>query len=212
MTAVAIVLSAAACGGDEPAAFAEPDQQNDDCLVRLHGKGGDGRAWEFDDEVAVISPRGNDEAWSGYQWNYLTESDYAEARALVADAFEATGCTRVVVNGFSNGASMAAKLACDPRTADWPVVGYVIDDPVTDDATIGCERTEGGEVALYWTGALGRSASPGTSCADLDWTCEGGTVRGIAAFAADLGAEWQPSIHEDHTWYRAAPELAGWLS
>lgn len=209
---VAVAMAAAACGGDDPAAFVDPDQQTDDCRVRLHGKSGDGRSWRLDDGIAVISPRGNDEGWGGYQWNYLTEANYAEARTIVGDAIEATGCTRVAVHGFSNGASMAAKLACDPATADWPVVGYVVDDPVTDDATLGCERTDGVEVAVYWTGALGRSASPGTSCAGLDWTCEGGAVRGIDAFAADLGVEWAPSIHTEHTWYDDAPELVEWLS
>jgi hypothetical protein len=66
-------------------------------------------------------------------------------------------------------------------------------------------------VQLYWTGALEHAAPPGTSCATLDWTCEGGTVVGIDHFAASLRTVPTASPFTTHTWYRDAPELREWL-
>jgi hypothetical protein len=63
---------------------------------------------------------------------------------------------------------------------------------------------------LYWTGGLAASATPGADCEAIDWTCAGGTMIGIDAYAAALGVPATPSIHGDHQPYSDAPELTQW--
>ncbi len=65
-------------------------------------------------------------------------------------------------------------------------------------------------MTLYSTGALEATATPGWSCADGDWTCEGGETIGIEAYAAALGTEALQSPFTDHQWYVDAPETAAW--
>lgn len=216
LAVVALVASACGGGGDsdsiDPAAFV-PTEIADDCLLVLHGKGGDGAVPSTDaDGVLTIAPRGNAEGWDGHQWDYRTDDTYADARAIVLNALNRAQCLRVVVHGFSNGAAMAAALACDPVFRNGPVVGYVVDDPVTDDVPIGCVPDPDADLVVYWTGALPDVAAPGTACAEVDWTCLGDTVRSIDAYAADLGVGWQPSIHADHRRYDDPPEFARWFS
>lgn len=212
-----VAVLVAACGGDDgdgaaDAAAFVPTEVADDCLLRLHGKGGDGAAPRVDDDVLVISPRGNAAGWDAFQWDYRTEGGFADARGIVLNAVNRAQCQRVVVHGFSNGAAMAAALACDPGFRGGPVVGYVIDDPVTDDVPVGCTPDPAADVALYWTGALPGLAPAGSACDAVDWTCLGDTVRSIDEYARDLGVDWQPSIREDHRWYDDPPEIAAWLN
>jgi hypothetical protein len=180
------------------------------CVVRLHGKGGSGAATTTSTSGWLeVSPQGNAQGWGGYQWLYFPDSAYATARAAVQRAIVDNGCTAVVVDGFSNGGALAAKLACKSETFGGTVVGYVVDDPVPDHGTDGCRRTA--PVALYWTGALASTATPGWPCSQADWTCEGGETIGIAATSANLGVPAKASINTGHAPYPNPPELRTWL-
>jgi hypothetical protein len=101
---------------------------------------------------------------------------------------------------------------CSGDTLGDRLVGVVVDDPVTDAATLGCRADATVPIALYWTGALDATAPPGTDCDSIDWTCAGGRVRGIDAFAADLGVATTPSPFDEHRRFDDAPEPARWLS
>ena len=73
-----------------------------------------------------------------------------------------------------------------------------------------CACASGVDVALYWTGAL-TIATAGTDCESISYTCEGERLIGIDAYADELGTVAQPSPHDEHVWYRDAPELTAWL-
>lgn len=178
------------------------------CLVRLHGKGGSGADTAREGGVTVIAPTGNSDGWGAEQWLYFPDDEYQDARQIVVDSID--GCGEVIVNGFSNGASFAASLYCHGETFDGRLVGVVVDDPVTDHAVDGCGPDPSVDVTLYTTGALEATATPGWSCADGDWTCEGGETIGIDAYAAALGAEARPSPFTEHEWYLDAPEVSAW--
>ncbi|MCU1501022.1 MAG: hypothetical protein JWM12_376 [Ilumatobacteraceae bacterium] len=181
------------------------------CLVRLHGKGGTGADPALVDGRAELSPTGNADGWGARQWIYFPADRYAEALGVVAAAVDASGCTTVVVDGFSNGASFAASLFCHGETFAGRLRGVVVDDPVPDASATGCAPAASVAVAVYWTGAL-TQATPGASCAPLDWTCAGGSLVGIDAYAAALGAPVQASPNTTHEWYRDPPEIATWLA
>ena len=179
------------------------------CVVRLHGKGGTGGSDHVDATGFVdVSPTGNADGWGGRQWLYFPDDEYAEARQIVLDAVER--CRAVIVDGFSNGAAFAAKLYCRGEDLGGRLMRVVVDDPVPDHGVVDCNPDPAVDVALYWTGALEATARPGWDCADADWTCEGGTTIGIDAYAETLGTEVRESVHDDHTWYRDAPELCDW--
>jgi hypothetical protein len=182
------------------------------CVVRLHGKGGNGEALRVDGGITELSPTGNAEGWGARQWVYDSDADYARARAIVADALDGATCSRAVVNGFSNGGSFAAALYCSGEQFDGRVVGYVIDDPVPDQAVLDCTPATEVKLALYWTGALDDVATPGTDCADLGWTCAAGSLLGIDGYAEELGTATLPSPHTEHQWHRDAPEVTLWLN
>lgn len=181
------------------------------CIVSLHGKGGDGAGASSANGVTLLSPRGNDEGWGGRQWNYLDADAYADAASVVANSIDDAGCSAVAVHGFSNGAAFAAKLFCQGETFGDRLVGVVIDDPVADSATANCEPGASVNGALYWTGALAAAAPAGTNCGGIDWTCEGGVIVGIEAFAAAAGLDVMPSPFTDHRRFDDAPEPALWL-
>ena len=201
--------AAAACGGGgaSTGATRATIAPTDECIVRLHGKGERGAAPATDGTVAVLSPDGNGSGWGGRQWLYDTDARYADALSVVQRA--AAPCRRVIVHGFSNGAALAAKLYCRGETLRGALVGVVIDDPVPDHGVEPCAPAGGVKVALYWTGALTEPVA-GWSCKAADWTCEGGTTIGIAAYAAALGVAVQPSPQHTHQPDRAAPELLSW--
>lgn len=185
---------------------------NGACIVKLHGKGGDGAPTTVEGATTIVSPTGNAAGWGGRQWSYFPSARYDEARAVITDAIVSTGCTRVALNGFSNGAAFAAALYCRGETFDGRLVGVMIDDPVTDHAVDGCAPAAGIPVALYWTGALEGQAVPGWDCASADWTCDGGTTIGITAYAAALRTAPVASPHTDHVANADAPEPARWLA
>jgi pimeloyl-ACP methyl ester carboxylesterase len=184
--------------------------QGQRCLVRLHGKGGGGADTYTAGGVKVLTPGGNADGWSGRQWLYFPNGRYNEVRKIVRDAIDDEDCGAVIVNGFSNGAALAAKFYCRGETFDGRVVGYVVDDPVVDEAVEGCQPANGVDVTLYWTGFLASTAYPGWNCAEQDWTCEGGHTIGIDAYASEMGTAAKQSKYSDHRWYQDAPELNAW--
>lgn len=211
--ATPLLIAAVACGGDD-GAVDEPeavDVRAERCVVRLHGKGGQGAPSTVDaDEVAVLSPGGNGTAWGGRQWEYDTATGVETATGIITAAVDQAACERVVVHGFSNGASMAAALLCTGDHLDGRLTGVIIDDPVTDASADGCSPPDV-PVTIYWTGALDETAPPGTECDSIDWTCAGGVVRGVDVYAADIGVEVTPSPYDDHRWYVESPLPLTWL-
>lgn len=216
---VGLVAAVTACGGtaepDLAAETAPPAIATDGsvaaagrCLVRLHGKGGTGADTVTQGDVTIVSPTGNADGWGARQWLYFPDDDYEAARQIVVDSVG--GCVEVIVNGFSNGASFAASLYCRGETLDGRLVGVVIDDPVTDQAVEGCSGDQSVAVTLYSTGALEETATPGWSCDEGDWTCQGGRTIGIDAYAAALGVPPTASPFTDHQWFLDAPELDDW--
>lgn len=181
------------------------------CNVSLHGKGGDGAPTTSQDGIARLAPRGNDEAWGGWQWDYTDEDGYLAATALVSDSIDDAGCSSVAIHGFSNGGAFAAKLLCLGETFGDRLVGVVIDDPVADAATVDCEPARTVDATLYWTGALESDAPTGTDCGPIDYTCEGGAVVGIESFAAAAGLDIEPSPFDEHRRFDDAPDPAIWL-
>jgi len=207
-----VTLVLPACGDDAatPTTTVPPGFTAERCLVRLHGKGDTGAAPVLQDGFAELSPTGNVGAGDGHQWLYFPDERYDEARGAVADAIDAAGCERVVLAGFSNGGGFAGALFCRGETFGGTVVGVVVDDPVTDEAVLDCAPDAGVDAALYWTGALD-DVTAGVDCGEIGWTCAGGTIIGVDAYASALGVEVQASPFADHEWYRDAPELEAWL-
>ena len=182
------------------------------CLVRLHGKGGEGEPARVVGDVTELAPTGNADGWGARQWVYESDEQLATAKAAITESLDTAGCTRVVVNGFSNGGAFAAALYCAAERFDGRVVGYVIDDPVPDGAVLGCNPDPEVEVVLYWTGALDDAATPGADCDDLDWTCAGGSLLGIKRYSTELDVTATRSPFDEHRWYRDAPEASIWLN
>ncbi len=197
-------------GTDTAGSTGAPDSAA--CLVSLHGKGGDGVESFVVDEIVHVAPRGNDEAWGGWQWDYTDDAGDEAATALVVASIDAAGCSTVAIHGFSNGASFAAKLFCRGETFGERVAGIVIDDPVPDAATADCAPAPSVAATLYWTGALASDAPAGTNCESIDWTCDGEVIVGIDAFAASAGLAITPSPFEEHRPFDDAPDPATWLA
>lgn len=204
---------------DEPNPVEDPDPSADEsppqaagkaCVVELHGKGGTGAGTSVSGDLTFVHPTGNASGWGGRQWLYFPESGYEQVRQTVGAAIDQAGCGRVIVHGFSNGAAAAAKLFCRGERFDNRVVGYIVDDPVPDHGVIGCKPASGARIRLYWTGGLS-TATDGWSCAEQDWTCEGGSTIGIKRYASALGAEAKQSENTQHAIYSSPPEYQGWL-
>jgi pimeloyl-ACP methyl ester carboxylesterase len=183
---------------------------NKKCVLLLHGKGGRASTSSVTGDVEYLRPGGNGTGWGGREWRYFPDDRYAQVRASVADALDAVGCGRTVVQGFSNGAAAAAKLYCRGEDFGGRVIGYLVDDPVPDGGVIGCRPRSGIHVRLYWTGALA-NATDGWLCAAKDWTCEAGHTIGIERYAREMGTDAAQSIHTTHTEYAAPPEVRAWL-
>jgi pimeloyl-ACP methyl ester carboxylesterase len=202
-------INDAAVADDEATRVTDSDEN--DCIVRLHGKGGSGdQTTVGGDGILTVMPTGNEPGWGARQWIYFPQSEYVEARDIVSDAVAANGCGKVVVNGFSNGAAFAAAMFCGGETFGGVVKGYVIDDPVTDTATDGCSPATDVDVVLYWTTAIAQP--PGTNCGSIDWTCAGGTTVDVETYAGNLGTTVTPSPFTDHQWYWDAPEIRSFLN
>jgi hypothetical protein len=213
---IAALVALASCAGAERSSSGEgagttPDVTAERCRVDLHGKGDTGANPRLEDGVAVLTPTGNGEGWGGREWRYGRPEELDDAVTSVRSVIDAAGCTRVAVHGFSNGASFAAALICAGETFDGRLVGVLVDDPVTDDATRGCARPDDVPVVVLWTGALDATAPVGTPCADVDWTCSGDVVRGIDAFVDDLRVDVTASPYTEHRRHDDAPQPAAWL-
>ncbi|MFT3851517.1 MAG: hypothetical protein QM733_02045 [Ilumatobacteraceae bacterium] len=156
-------------------------------------------------------PPGNAAGWGGRQWLYFPDDRYAEAVAIVRSAIDATGCTDVVIHGFSNGAAFAASMYCHGESFDGRLRGVIVDDPVTDHGTESCNPAPGVEVALYWTGGLDEESKPGAACKPMDWTCQGDSLVGIEAYAASMGAPVLASTNSSHAPMDEPPEIRTWL-
>jgi hypothetical protein len=214
---VAALVPLHSCADADPstsggASSSTPAATAERCRVDLHGKGGAGSSPRLEDGVVVLTPRGNGEGWGGREWRYGGREEFDDAVATVRAAVDAAGCDRVAVHGFSNGASFAAAMVCAGETLDGRLVGVLVDDPVTDDATRGCARPDDVPVVVLWTGALDTIAPAGTACAEVDWTCSGGAVRGIDAFVDDLGLDATSSPYREHRRHDGAPQPAAWLA
>jgi hypothetical protein len=183
------------------------------CVVWLHGQGGGTQPSETVNGITYVYPGGNDDdpntTGSGRRWLYYGDQLYLQAVGVVQGAITANGCTKVVIDGFSNGGAFAGKLLCRGETFGGVVVGYVVDDPVTDGAVLGCARVTS-NVSMYWTGALDY-AEAGWDCAANGWTCETPTLIGSTAYASSIGAPKLKSPNRRHKPYTWPPEVAGWL-
>ena len=76
-------------------------------------------------------------------------------------------------------------------------------------AVEGCAGDPDVPVTLYWTGGL-TQATAGTTCDDIGFTCSGDLIIGIDAYAEALDTSVTQSPHEEHEWYRQAPENFEW--
>jgi hypothetical protein len=180
------------------------------CVVLLHGKGGTAQPGRVTEGTTFIQPGGNADGWGGRQWLYFPEARYQEVRAIVQSAIDGAGCGPVIVQGFSNGAAAAAKLYCRGERFGQHVIGYIADDPVPDHGVDTCKPAAGVRIRVYRTGALA-GATDGWSCAEQDWTCEGGSTIGIERYGQALATQVQRSIHTTHAEYAAPPEQTAWF-
>jgi pimeloyl-ACP methyl ester carboxylesterase len=180
------------------------------CVVLLHGKGGGALPSSVVADIEYLRPAGNGTGWGGREWRYFPDDRYEQMRASIAGVLDAAGCGRAVVQGFSNGASAAAKLYCRGETFGGRVKGYLLDDPVPDQGVLGCRPAPEVPVQLYWTGGLAMGTD-GWACATQDWTCEGGQTIGIERYSRELNTGAARSIHTSHQEYVSPPEVPAWL-
>jgi hypothetical protein len=206
--AIALACSQDDDSGSAPSVPTETVPAGGRCVVRLHGKGGQGAPTTTIGEVTYVAPDGNADGWGGRQWLYFPDEEYESARAVVAEAV--AGCGPIIIHGFSNGASFAAAMYCRGETFDGRLRRVVIDDPVTDHVVDSCRPDPSVAVTLYATGALDAQAPVGWRCSEGDWTCQGGDIIGIDAWSRALGVPRQQSAHTDHQPYDDAPELSDW--
>jgi hypothetical protein len=211
-TGLALTASTAFIASTEPTVPNGPVVEGTDlsrCIVRLHGAGGGGQPTAVWGGVADVMPDGNGELASGGRlWDYDGDADFAEARQIIEQAV--TTCDAIMLDGFSNGAAFAAALYCSGENFAGRLLRVVIDDPVTDASVVDCAPDPTVAVAVYWTGGLAPSSTPGSDCSESEYVCLGGTMLGIDAFAEALGVEPIASIYTDHRWHWYAPELADW--
>ena len=209
--AAALALACSRGGGGDTAAPPGPAVADRRCVVVLHGKGQTGQPQQTVGDITYVRPAGNADGWGGRQWLYFPDDRYQEVRGVVDQAITSAGCAKAVIQGFSNGASAAARLYCRGETFGGRAAGYIVDDPVPDGAVEPCTPPAAVPIRLYWSGAL-TQATEGWSCASADWTCESGTTIGIERYARGLGTEVRPSIHREHRDYATPPEQAEWLA
>ncbi|MGE3328867.1 MAG: hypothetical protein AB7N61_26030 [Acidimicrobiia bacterium] len=163
------------------------------CFLGLHGWGYFGEdAAPPGMEADNVQPNGNIDLgyWPQYQrdaymWVYFDDqSDYPRSRfaqasfdgalSVVNLALAEHDCGQIVVQGFSNGAAFAAKMYCRGETLGDRVVGYIIDDPVTDKGVDGCDPAAGMNVRLYHSTDIANTAGGGGPCRPtLTWFCDG---------------------------------------
>lgn len=177
------------------------------CYLGLHG-------WGYFGEDGVpgftgtnVQPNGNIDLgyWStyrrnAYMWMYYDDqfdyprssypqASYEGAKAVVDAALAQRSCGQIVVQGFSNGAAFAAKMYCRGETFGGRVVGYIIDDPVTDKGVDGCAPAPGVQIRLFHsTDLMGTAGSGGPCRPNLTWFCDGNWRYTAAQYDALIGA------------------------
>jgi hypothetical protein len=92
---VALLAIATGCGGSEDTnpgtdADSEPVVAAD-CLVVLHGKGGEGQAAMLDGDRAIIQPDGTESGWGGLQWIYAEPGAFDDGLASIDAEVDAAG-------------------------------------------------------------------------------------------------------------------------
>ena len=197
---------------DASGAFVRPrgDAAGLRCTLFLHAKAAREQAtWTGPDGIRHSFPGGNRPGWNGAkQWLYYPQSEFDTARNILMEDLAAGRCQQVILQGFSNGSSFAAKLYCAGDTLGGRVIGIIIDDPVVDHAVLNCKAAPSVKAVLYWTGGI--DIEDGFDCVAADWTCEGDTGIGITRYEAAMGISRTPSIHTSHLQYLDPPELARW--
>jgi hypothetical protein len=206
--------SAAKCPPSKPGCAPPPAPFDGRCVVWLHGQGGNGQPTTESNGVRYVYPAGNDTNpnGGGRRWLYYgTNGEWEAAVGVLQATITANGCTRVVLDGFSNGGAFAGKIYCRQPDVTATVVGVVADDPVTDHGVDGCSPATGMPVSMYWTGAL-NYAGAGYDCIANGWTCEGNSLIGRDNYASALGTTWKPSPNRRHKPYTWPPEIFTWLA
>jgi hypothetical protein len=177
------------------------------CYVGLHGWDGYGEDGLPGLTATNIQPNGNIALgynnvyktntfmWMYYddQFDYpasrYPQASYSGALAVVRAAVAARDCGQIVVQGFSNGGAFAAKLYCRGETFGGRVVGFIIDDPVTDKGVDNCARPAGVRVKLYHSTDLMATAGAGGPCRPyLTWFCDGNWRYTAPQYDALIGA------------------------
>lgn len=167
------------------------------CVVTLHGKGGAGGATWQNGDITMISPTGNGDGggWGPAHWEYATPTTFNQAYGIINNSITPENCGQVSLIGFSNGASMAAKVFCQGQTFNNRLVGVIVDDPVPDQGVDNCAPGSGVAVRLIFSNDMGW-ITDGTACPG-GWTCQG-TLYGRATYQSKLGAP-SPLIKQSHT-------------
>src|SRR5690606_25990358 len=100
-----VAASVACTDRVEPTSLPDEPLGVDQCVVRVHGRSERGSAALVVDGRGELAPDGNAEFADGFEWRYADETEFESGRDAVRDVIFAAGCSQVVMNGFSNGAS-----------------------------------------------------------------------------------------------------------
>ncbi len=178
------------------------------CVVYLHGKGGYGGDPADYGDFTSLAPNGNADGWGALQWLYWPESSYQQIVSTITNEINGSGCTKVIIHGFSNGAAAAAYVYCRGNTFGGKLVGVIVDDPVMDNGVDNCSPGAGVKVKLYTTGGIPFGPA---DCASLgDWTCINGSIIGLSTYTSRLGVTNTQSAQFGHERYSNPPELTQW--
>jgi hypothetical protein len=157
------------------------------CIVNLHGKGGDGGPSYQDGDTTWIFPTGNGDGggWGPHHWEYSTSTTYSQALSIINSSIASENCGQIVLIGFSNGASMAAKVYCQGQNFSNRLLGVIVDDPVPDRVVDNCAPASNLQLRLIQSDDMGW-ITDGTPCPG-GWTCQG-TLYGRATYQSRIGA------------------------
>jgi hypothetical protein len=187
------------------------------CLVKLHGLTGRGQPTQDDGTLTLLQPQGNG-VWSGggFGWIYYSDdrfpgTGYDQARASIVESLNAVGnCGQIIVYGFSNGGAMVAKLYCRGETFGGKMVGYIVDDPVTDAGVDGCAPAAGVKVAVFHSRFMNDQVNDSTTCRPGNtWICENNVRYRLADYDARIGVTGViAAVEHDAGPYQ--PVIDGW--
>ena len=186
-------------------------------MVRLHGLTGDGQSARTSGGITTLYPRGNVK-WnegSGYGWVYYDDerfpgANYDNALAKVTASLGGAECGQIIVYGFSNGGAMAAKMYCRGETLGGRVVGYVVDDPVTDAGVDGCAPAAGVKVAVFHSQYMDNQTKGNTQCRPGNsWICENNIRYLLRDYGTKIGTAGKV-VAKDHASGPYEPVVASW--